>query len=95
MDKRAFGVLLIAAVVFGTPHLFGGENPASVADGDKAAQGKVFNIKNYGAIGDGVAMDTEAVQNTIDAYAEKGLDVYELILEKSFREKIASFYREF
>ncbi len=35
------------------------------------------------------------VQDTIDDYAARGLDVYELILEKSFREKIASFYKEF
>jgi len=37
----------------------------------------------------------ENVQNTIDDYAAKGLDVYELILDKSFREKIAIFYKEF
>ncbi len=32
------------------------------------------------------------VQSKIDDYAKKGLDVYEVILEKSFREKIAQFY---
>ena len=37
----------------------------------------------------------EDIQNTIDDYAVKGLNVYELILEKSFREKIAAFYTEF
>lgn len=35
------------------------------------------------------------VQDTIDDHAERGLDVYELILEKSFREKIVAFYNEF
>jgi len=37
----------------------------------------------------------EEVQNSIDDYARKGLDVYELVLEKSFREKIVLFYKEF
>jgi len=35
------------------------------------------------------------IQRIVDDYANKGLDVYELILEKSFREKIAFFYKEF
>ena len=37
----------------------------------------------------------EDLQGTIDNYANKGLDVYEIILEKSFREKIAGFYKKF
>ncbi len=35
------------------------------------------------------------IQSKIDDYAEKGVDIYEVILEKSFREKIAQFYNEF
>jgi glucosamine--fructose-6-phosphate aminotransferase (isomerizing) len=35
------------------------------------------------------------IQTTIDDYAGQGLDVYEILLEKPFREKIAQFYREF
>jgi glucosamine--fructose-6-phosphate aminotransferase (isomerizing) len=35
------------------------------------------------------------VRNTVDDYAKKGSDVYEIVLEKSFREKIAVFYKEF
>jgi glucosamine--fructose-6-phosphate aminotransferase (isomerizing) len=37
----------------------------------------------------------EDIQNTIDDYAEEGLGVYEVILEKTFREKTAQFYNEF
>ncbi len=37
----------------------------------------------------------EDIQNTVDQYAQNGLDVYELVLEKSFREKMAQFYAEF
>ncbi len=37
----------------------------------------------------------DEVKQAIDAYASQGLDVFEIILEKPFREKIARFYTEF
>lgn len=37
----------------------------------------------------------EELQGLIDDFGTKGLDVYEIVLEKSFREKMAEFYREF
>ena len=37
----------------------------------------------------------ESLYSTLDEMADQGLDVYEAVLEKSFREKIAEFYRAF
>jgi glucosamine--fructose-6-phosphate aminotransferase (isomerizing) len=37
----------------------------------------------------------EEIQSTIDDCAKQGLDIYEVILEKTFKEKIALFYKEF
>ncbi len=37
----------------------------------------------------------EEIQSTIDKYSAKGLDIYEVILEKDFREKVVRFYNEF
>jgi|TARA_B100000315_G_scaffold39358_1_gene34092 glucosamine--fructose-6-phosphate aminotransferase (isomerizing) len=37
----------------------------------------------------------EELQKMIDDHAEKGMDIYEVILDKSFREKIAYFYSAF
>jgi glucosamine--fructose-6-phosphate aminotransferase (isomerizing) len=37
----------------------------------------------------------EEIRASVDDSAQKGLDVYESILEQSFREKVAAFYREF
>jgi glutamine---fructose-6-phosphate transaminase (isomerizing) len=37
----------------------------------------------------------EDIKESIDQYARDGLDVYEVLLEKKFREKIARFYTDF
>jgi glucosamine--fructose-6-phosphate aminotransferase (isomerizing) len=37
----------------------------------------------------------EEIKETIDEKAAQGMDVYEVVLEKSFRENIARFYQEF
>ncbi|MBW2431707.1 MAG: SIS domain-containing protein, partial [Deltaproteobacteria bacterium] len=37
----------------------------------------------------------DEIKNTVDEYSARGLDVYEIILERPFREKIARFYYEF
>ncbi len=37
----------------------------------------------------------EGIRKTIDAHAEKGLDIFEMVLEKTFREAIADFYNQF
>ncbi|MCP4160183.1 MAG: SIS domain-containing protein [Deltaproteobacteria bacterium] len=37
----------------------------------------------------------EQFNKTINSYAHQGLNVYEVILEKKFREEIATFYKEF
>jgi glutamine---fructose-6-phosphate transaminase (isomerizing) len=37
----------------------------------------------------------ETVRQSVDQYARDGLDVYEMVLEKNFREKIIQFYTEF
>ena len=35
------------------------------------------------------------MQKTIDTYTSDGLDMYEILLEKSFKEKIVRFYKDF
>ena len=37
----------------------------------------------------------ESIHHTLDDLAEQGLDIYEVVLEKTFREKIAGFYQAF
>ncbi len=37
----------------------------------------------------------ESLQQTIDGHVGKGLDIYELVLDKTFREQIAFFYNAF
>jgi DNA-binding MurR/RpiR family transcriptional regulator len=37
----------------------------------------------------------EEIKSMVDGFSNDGLDVYEIVLEKSFREKIAEFYQKF
>ncbi len=37
----------------------------------------------------------ESLKNMLDDFALEGFDVYEVVLERTFREKMASFYRQF
>ncbi|TWU32509.1 glycoside hydrolase family 28 protein [Novipirellula artificiosorum] len=60
---------VVLLCVVGSP-LHGAQD--SVADSDEPSVTQVINIKSFGAIGDGVAMETEAVQKTIDACHDAG-----------------------
>jgi len=73
VSKRVLSVLLGTTLAFGSTRLLGGDNRALVAAGKKAATARVFNITSFGAVGDGVAMETEAIQKAIEAcHAEGG-----------------------
>ena len=62
MKQRMISTLLLVSVIVGMDLIAYAQ----------LAKPKIFNIKSYGAIGDGVAIETEAVQKTIDAYHAVG-----------------------
>lgn len=59
-------------VLFGTTLSHANDPDSVVADGSDTASTKVFNIESFGAVGDGVAMETKAIQDSIDACHDAG-----------------------
>ncbi len=64
MQNRMLRVILTMIGAFGSLSLSVG--------GNEVGQSRVFNIKSYGAVGDGIAVETKAVQATIDACHRAG-----------------------
>lgn len=58
--------------LFGTTLSHAKEPESVVTAGNATTSTRVFNIKSFGAIGDGVAMETKAIQDTIDACHDAG-----------------------
>ena len=72
-------------VVFGAALSHARDPVDVVANGSNTTSTKVVNIKSFGAIGDVAAMETKAVQDSIDAChdAGEGLFAYWPSLSKS------------
>ena len=72
MNRQIPAMLMATMVVFGAVLSHAHDPKGVVADGNDTTFTKVINIKSFGAIGDGVAMETKAIQDSIDACHDAG-----------------------
>ena len=68
MNRRTTAILIATMALFGTTF----SHADAPEDVNASTSVKVFNIKSFGAVGDGVAMDTKAIQESIDACHDAG-----------------------
>ena len=72
MDRKMPAMLMATMVAFGAVSSHARDPLGVVADGNDTTFTKVMNIKSFGAIGDGVAMETKAMQDAIDSCHDAG-----------------------
>jgi polygalacturonase len=72
MSRPTPAMLIATVVVFGAVFSHARDPNGVVADGNETASPNVINVKSFGAIGDGVAMETKAIQDSIDACHDAG-----------------------
>ncbi|QDV25810.1 glycoside hydrolase family 28 protein [Aureliella helgolandensis] len=72
MNQRTTASLLTTMALFVTTFSHAGDPADAVVDDNASTSAKVFNIKSFGAVGDGVAMETQAIQDSIDACHDAG-----------------------
>lgn len=72
MSRRTAARLMAIMVVFGTALSHASDPEGVVTDGNGTTSTEVINIRSFGAIGDGVAMETKAIQASIDACHDAG-----------------------
>lgn len=67
MKTRIQTLLLAIIIPLASTQTFGSDTQAAAKSGERTTTAKLINVKSHGAIGDGVAMDTKAIQDSIDA----------------------------
>ena len=72
MNRKTTAILLTTMALFVTTFSHAGDPAGVVADDNTSTSAKVFNIKSFGAVGDGVVMETKAIQDSIDACHDAG-----------------------
>lgn len=72
MHRRTAAIVISTMVLFVTSLSHASDGEGVVADSNASASAKIFNIRSFGAVGDGVAMETKAIQDTIDACHDAG-----------------------
>ena len=72
MTLKISTVMMTTMVVLTNTFSVAEDSNVAVADLNASTSNNVFNIKDFGAVGDGIAMETRAIQDSIEACHDAG-----------------------